>query len=103
MSEKKDIPEWIKNAAQQIAHSLTDDPQSLRCSGEIFWASIHAPKFIGEIIAKHAPAYLAEDVERLVETGIKMHDLNGCDLDDPMRCDVCKNFYEALKPFQKEK
>lgn len=57
MSDKKE-QEWIKKAAEQIAHSLTDDPQASQWSGEIFWASIHAPKFIGEIIAEHVPSEL---------------------------------------------
>lgn len=56
MSEKKEIPGWVVNAAREICDEV-GEPQ-------FQWAS--------EIIAKHAPAYSAKDISNLKQENIDM-------------------------------
>lgn len=89
--------EWIVKAAQEIDTKTRDSPDT---ADGWWWASIQWKKRLIETIAKNAPSYSAEDVERLVEASSKVLEAYG------EKSAIWAEFIEAidaLKPFQKEK
>lgn len=93
MSEKKEIPEWKLELASDI-HARHREQGCL----------IDFDFSLMDTIARYAPAYSAEDVERPVFACVNLKAMLEGEAPSLIE-DDCNfdNFCEALKPFQKEK
>lgn len=98
MSKKKEIPEWIRKAASEIYNTCSTAETYVNPN----WLGSRENE-IAEVIAKHAPSYSAEDVERLVAVAgivdmwLREEEFIG------RRIEPRVSLRNALKPFQKEK